>query len=113
MKPALALAVAAACLLGNAQARCITNDSWTGPDKAKHFAVGAALGSAGVLAFNKPRQAFIFAASVGLAKELYDSRGNGTCSAQDFAMTALGAAAGAYGTAWIVTPRFIGFAARF
>lgn len=113
MKPALALAVAAACLIGTAHARCITNDAWTGPDKKKHFAVGAALGTAGTLAFNKPRDAFIFGAAVGLAKEVYDSRGNGTCSAQDFAVTALGAAAGAYGTAWIVTPNFIGFAARF
>jgi putative lipoprotein len=113
MKTAHALAVAAACLLGTAQARCLTNDSWRGQDKAQHFAVGVALGSAGTLAFNRPRDAFIFGAAVGLAKEIRDSRGFGTCSFQDFAVTALGAYAGAYGTAWIVTPRFIGFAARF
>ena len=113
MKSALALAVAAACLFGSAHARCLTNDNWTGRDKAQHFAIGAAIGSLGTLAFNRPRDAFIFGAAVGLAKEIRDSRGFGTCSAQDFAVTALGAYAGAYGTAWIVTPRFIGFARRF
>lgn len=107
------LAVAAACLIGSAQARCITNDSWHGPDKTKHFAAGVAIGSGGVLLFNKPRHAFAFGVLVSAAKEAYDAGGHGTCSAQDFAVTALGAAAGAYGTAWIVTPRFIGYAARF
>ena len=107
------LAVAAACLLGTAQARCIANDKWLGPDKVKHFAVGVAIGSAGVFVFKKPRDAFIAGALVGAAKEVYDARGRGTCSAQDFAVTALGAAAGAYGTAWVITPRFIGYASRF
>lgn len=97
----------------SAHAGCVSSDKWTGPDKAKHFAVGAAIGSGGVLMFNKPREAFWAGVIVGAAKEAYDSRGHGTCSAQDFAVTALGAAAGAYGTAWIVTPRFIGFASRF
>jgi uncharacterized protein YfiM (DUF2279 family) len=106
------LAVAAACLIGSAQARCITNDSWRGPDKTKHFAVGVAIGSSGVLLFNKPREAFWAGVAIGAAKELLDAS-RGTCSAQDFAVTALGAAAGAYGTAWIVTPRFVGYAARF
>lgn len=105
--------LSAACLIGSAHARCITNDNWTGPDKAKHFAVGVAIGSSGVLMFNKPRDAFLAGVAIGAAKELIDSSGGGTCSAQDFAVTALGAAAGAYGTAWIVTPRFIGFASRF
>jgi putative lipoprotein len=105
--------LAAAIVCGSAHAKCISNDAWTGPDKTKHFAVGVALGSAGVLAFNEPHKAFLVGAGIGLAKELYDRRGGGTCSAQDFAVTALGAAAGAYGTAWIVTPNFVGYARRF
>lgn len=109
------IAIAAALVIATplTHAKCIGNDAWRGPDKTKHFAVGVAMGSAGVLAFNEPHKAFLFAAGVGLAKEAYDSRGRGTCSLQDFAVTALGAAAGAYGTAWIVTPNFVGYARHF
>lgn len=109
----LLLAVAAACLIGPVSAGCITNDSWRGPDKTHHFAVGVAMGSAGVLVFKDPNRAFLAGALVGALKEAYDAQGHGTCSFQDLAVTALGAAAGAYGTAWIVTPRFIGYARTF
>lgn len=106
-------AVAAACLIGPASAGCITNDSWRGPDKVGHFAVGVAVGSAGTLIFKSPRNAFLAGLAVGALKEAYDTRSGGTCTLQDFAMTALGAAAGAYGTAWVITPRFIGYARTF
>ena len=92
---------------------CTTKDAWTGPDKTKHLAVGVATGSAGTLVFKDPHKAFLAATAVGLVKELYDREGGGTCSAQDFAVTALGAAAGAYGTAWIITPKFVGYSVRF
>ena len=92
---------------------CTTKDAWTGPDKNKHFAVGVAMGTAGTLVFKDPKPAFITASLVGLGKEIYDSRGHGTCSFQDFAVTALGAGVGAYGTAWIVTPKFVGYAKAF
>jgi uncharacterized protein YfiM (DUF2279 family) len=98
---------------GIASARCITNDSWTGVDKNKHLAVGAAIGSVATLVFKDADNAFLTGVAVGLAKEIYDSRGHGTCSAQDFAVTALGAAAGAYGTAWIISPKFVGVNIRF
>lgn len=93
---------------------CTARDAWTGPDKTKHFAVGAAIGSAGVLAFENPHHAFLAGVAVGALKEVVDRRSvNHTCSLQDFAVTSLGAAAGAYGTAWIVGPGFVGYARRF
>lgn len=109
--PVLCLAAAAACL--NAEARCISNDSWRGPDKVLHFGAGAFAGGMGTLAFKSPHKGFTLGLAAGALKEFYDSRGHGTCSAQDFAYTALGAAAGAYGSAWLVTPRFIGYARVF
>lgn len=93
---------------------CTARDAWTGPDKTKHFAVGAAIGSAGVLVFENPHHAFLAGVAVGALKEAVDRRSaNHTCSLQDFAVTSLGAAAGAYGTAWIVSPGFVGYARRF
>lgn len=95
-------------------AACTTADQWTGPDKTKHVLAGAAIGAAGSLVFKDPHKGLLLGAAVGVAKELYDRKHGGTCSLQDGVMTALGAAAGAYGTAWIVAPRknglFIGFA---
>ncbi len=94
-------------------AACTTADKWTGPDKNKHVLVGAAIGAAGTLVFKDPLPGFLLGTAVGIAKELHDRKNGGTCSLQDGVMTALGAAAGAYGTAWIVAPRkdgvFIGF----
>ena len=101
------------CLSSVSFGQCTSHDSWTGQDKAKHLAVGAVIGAAGTLVFKKPEYGFLAGTVAGLGKELYDRKGHGTCSAQDFAVTALGAAAGAYGTAWIVTPRFVGVSVRF
>ena len=89
---------------------CTTHDAWTGPDKTKHFIAGGAIGSAGTLVFKNPDYGFALGVGVGALKEVVDRMSsNHTCSFQDFAVTALGAGAGAYGTAWIITPRFIGF----
>ena len=94
-------------------AACTTADKWTGPDKTKHVLAGAAIGAAGTLVFKDPHKGFLAGAAVGIAKELYDRKHGGTCSLQDGVMTALGAAAGAYGTAWVIAPRkngvFVGF----
>ena len=76
---------------------CTGRDAWRGPDKNKHFVVGVALGSGGTLVFKDAHKGFLLGTTVGALKEVYDSRGHGTCSFQDFAVTALGAAAGAYG----------------
>lgn len=101
-----------------AQKPCTASDPWQGPDKTKHALVGAAIGSAGTLVFKDPDAGFLLGAGVGLVKELVDRRTpSRTCSFQDFAVTALGAAAGAYGTAWVVLPTarggiFVGFTKR-
>ena len=95
---------------------CVANDAWTGPDKVKHLAVGAAAGAAGTLVFKDARVGTLVGAGIGLAKEAWDKRqANHTCSLQDFAVTTLGAAAGAYGTAWLILPQkgggvFVGYA---
>ncbi len=92
-------AIALAFVFGTAQAKCLTHDSWTGPDKVKHLAAGFAIGSAGTLVFKDAGTGFLIGAAAGVLIET-----QGVCSLQDAAVTALGAAAGAYGTAWLVLP---------
>lgn len=105
-----ALTITLALLTASASAApCTARDAWTGPDKTKHFLAGAALGAAGTVRFGDARSGFLFGAGVGAVKELADMRGwipgSHTCSLQDFVATAAGAAAGAYGTAWLVLPQ--------
>lgn len=84
---------------------CTTHDAWTGPDKTKHFAVGAAIGAGVTLATKRPEYGALAGTLVGLGKEVADRRSpNHTCSLQDFAVTAAGAVAGAYGSAWVFLP---------
>lgn len=116
MKSIKKFIVASALLIaGTVNAACVNNDAWVGRDKTIHFGAGMAAGSVATLVFKDPDAGFLFGASVGFMKELYDKQhpDKHTCSFQDFAVTALGAAAGAYGTAWIVTPNFVGFAKKF
>ncbi len=115
MKRILTACVVALMCLSAWAGPCTARDAWTGRDKALHFGVGAAVGGAGVLAFENPRNAFLAGVAVGALKEVYDSQHSDrhTCSLQDFAVTAAGAYAGAYGAAWIVGPNFIGYARRF
>jgi uncharacterized protein YfiM (DUF2279 family) len=98
MKALLLLALAT-----SAHGACLKHDRWTGYDKNLHLTAGSFIG-AGVTA--QTGNALLGAAAgagVGALKEAYDSRGNGTCSVQDFAVTALGAAFGAYGSKWLLT----------
>jgi putative lipoprotein len=100
--------IIAALLLAAAPAfaaPCITRDAWTGPDKTKHFVGGAAIASAVTLATRNPHYGFGAGVAVAIAKEAYDRTGRGTCSLQDMAVTVAGAAAGAYGTAWVILPQ--------
>jgi hypothetical protein len=90
---ALALSVAAA----PAAARCTASDAWTGPDKRLHMGLGAVFGYAGTMQTRDPLTGFYVGTAVGALKEVIDASGSGTCSLQDFAVTALGAAVGAYG----------------
>lgn len=99
-------------LVGSAQAKCITNDKW-GPDKVEHFASGALIAGYTGAHFESPLTGFWWGAGVGLAKEALDSTGLGTCSLQDFAATAAGAAFGALGVKWFILPAQKGFVAGF
>ncbi len=97
---------------------CTVHDTWRGQDKVKHVLVGAAIGSAGTMLFDRPAAGVALGAGAGLARELFDlAHPPSTCSFQDFAATALGAALGAYGTAWVVLPRrhslAVGYSRRF
>ncbi len=79
------------------------NDSWTGKDKAEHFAASAILAAAGTAygeheGWNDARSrsfGLLFSIGLGAGKELYDSREAGTgWSWKDFAWDIAGAAAG-------------------
>lgn len=79
------------------------NDNWQGKDKAQHFAFSAAMAMAGNAYANRQnwqhRDAaqfgVLFSITLGAAKELYDSRPNGTgWSWHDFAYDVAGAVAG-------------------
>lgn len=107
-----------ALVCGPAFGKCITNDAWTGPDKSKHFAGGMVIGSAATLMTKSPEQGLMATAVIAALKEAADSRSpRHTCSLQDFAVTVVGGAAGAYGTAWLILPQKNGvqvaFAKRF
>lgn len=88
----------------SASAKCISNDSWKGPDKVKHALVGAAVGSGVTLATGSAEYGTLATVFVAGAKEWYDSKGNGTCSLQDFAVTVAAGAAASYGTKWLIVP---------
>lgn len=70
-------------------------DSWTGPDKVKHFGVSVALGIAATNLTTNKTTAFALSVAPGLAKELYDSRQPGNkFSYKDLAWDAIGAYVG-------------------
>lgn len=98
------LIVAAVALSFGAQAKCLTRDKWTGADKNLHLAAGVFIGSGVSVQFRDPLKGFAAGVAIGALKELSDSSGGGTCSLQDFAVTAIGAAIGAYGSAWMIAP---------
>jgi len=100
--------IAAALTLGaalSAHAEFRTNDSWTGPDKNLHAGAGLAIGATVTLATGRPLYGFLAGSAFGVLKELSDSRHPGThdCTAQDLAVTVMGAAVGAYTGGLFVT----------
>lgn len=102
----LVIAVLLVSLASSVHARCMTDDAWRGPDKKKHLVVGLSIGAAGALVFKDPRAGFWAGAAAGAAVELGSAiTRRGTCSLQDFVVTAVGAAAGAYGVAWLILPQ--------
>jgi hypothetical protein len=59
-------------------------------DKKKHFVAGAAASSWVYLETGDRSLACLTALGAGVAKEVYDARGDGTADAQDIAATMLG-----------------------
>lgn len=95
-------------------APCTSRDAWTGPDKTKHFAGGAVIASATYLATGSKAEAILMSIGIAALKETADRVSKThVCSLQDFAITVAGGVAGAYGTSWVVGPRYIGFIKRF
>ncbi len=77
-----------------------SNESWTGGDKTKHFAVSAALGAGSYALTEETEHPFLYAVGLamvpGVAKEVYDARSGGTgFSHKDLAADLLGAVVGA------------------
>lgn len=94
MKTISALILSLSALSANAWAG---SDSWAGPDKQKHAAVGAGIGLVVSAASDSWRAGAAAGCAVGIAKELQDGRSNAhTQSYKDAAVTCLGAAVGAY-----------------
>ena len=77
-----------------AQAKCITNDNWRGPDKVLHGQGGAVLGFIGTMYTGNPWHGIALATAAGVGKELMDSDGSGQCSLQDALVTIAGGAVG-------------------
>lgn len=98
MKPArffcllfLALLAAAPALAG-----CTAKDSWRGPDKIEHFALGAGVGMASTLANDGDFWTGVkWASAVAVGKEALDATGLGTCTLQDAVTTIVGGVVGA------------------
>lgn len=84
-------------------------DSFSTPDKQKHFAVSAALGAGASAITDSDNAAVALALVPGLAKELYDSRSGGTgFSWRDMVANAAGAYLGVKLGGLIIRPRFVG-----
>lgn len=108
------IALALAVLAGHSHARCIANDAWTGRDKDMHLKAGLAIGAGVTLITRDPRYGFWAGTAAGALAELKDARTPGhVCSLQDFAVTAAGAAAGAYGVGWFLVPQKHGVQVAF
>lgn len=81
-------------------------DSWTGPDKVKHFALGAAVAAGGTaIAESQSLKlstakwvGFGLGCAAGVAKEAIDP----VVSGKDIAITCLGAYLGAQGAGWVI-----------
>jgi hypothetical protein len=91
----IAILFAALITAAPAHAKCTARDAWRGADKTQHLGIGAVIGMAGTLQSGNRWHGFAWGTGIGALKELADADGSGTCSAQDFLVTAIGAAIGA------------------
>lgn len=96
--------VALGCVLGAVvleilaragKVRYTLHDAWTGKDKVAHAFFGFAFGLAGAVITGGVWGGLTLGLAVAAGKELVDAASSGTCSFQDFAVTAIAAAAGA------------------
>lgn len=110
----ITLAIASIILATSADAKCTAHDKWTGHDKQLHFIAGSAIALGVTAQTRDPWKGFAYGAGVGLVKEALDAGGSGTCSAQDLAITVIGAGVGAYfGGKLILAPNYIGYRTEF
>lgn len=109
------IALTAALLLAaTAQAKCLTNDAWTGKDKAMHAAIGGAIGGGVTLATESETAGIVTGAVVAVAKEVWDTKHVGhTCSLQDAVVTTAGAVVGAKLGGWLILPQRGGVVVSF
>lgn len=89
-------------------------DDWSGPDKAKHFAVSALLGSAAYAYTDDRTKAFGLAMIPGVIKEIADSQSDGNSfSGKDLVWNAIGAGFGVQIGHWVIGPGEINFTMAF
>lgn len=86
-----------------AHSKCRANDHWRGDDKKMHALGGGGISFIATLHTADPWQGFLWGAGAGLAKEAIDATGQGDCSFQDFAVTAIAAGVSAYTGGLVVT----------
>jgi len=83
-----------ACLLALSPVKAFAADSWSGIDKANHFAVSASIAKLTANAYGK-KTGIVAALIPGALKELSDLYGTGTPSVRDMAANLTGAIFGA------------------
>jgi putative lipoprotein len=89
-------------------------DDWNGPDKTRHFALSAMIGTLSAMHFESKWKAFGVALIPGLLKEVHDgSQADNHFSGKDLVADAVGAAVGVQIGHWLVTRDGIGYQAAF
>jgi uncharacterized protein YfiM (DUF2279 family) len=99
---ALVVLVVLLLLAPAAHASCTAKDSWHGPDKVEHLALGALVSGFVGAATQDPRQGVYWGVGAAIGKEALDSTGLGTCSAQDAIWTLAGVGLGYAGTMFMI-----------
>ena len=87
-------------------------DQWTGQDKLKHIAAGAAISSEITVVSGSETVGFCEGVGAGARKEFLDAGGTGQASFKDFAATALGAYVGAKIGGLVITPKGVSYSVK-
>jgi uncharacterized protein YfiM (DUF2279 family) len=83
-------------------ARCTARDSWHGEDKLEHLALGTLVSGFVGAATQDPWQGVYWGVGAAIGKEVLDSTGMGTCSAQDAIWTLAGVGLGYAGARFLI-----------